>query len=37
LPDGAGYGFLEVDLSHIVSEAVYRDFEKQLAYRERHR
>ena len=37
LPDGAPYGFVEVDMSALVSDSVYRDFEKQLAYRERHR
>lgn len=37
LPDGAPYGFVEIDMSNLVSEAVYRDFEKQIAYRERHR
>jgi hypothetical protein len=26
LPSGLPYGFVEVDMSHVVSQAVYRDF-----------
>lgn len=37
LPDGASYGFVEIDMSPLVSEQVYKEFEKQISYRERHR
>ena len=37
LPDGASYGFVEIDTSPLVSDHVYRDFERQISYRERHR
>ena len=37
MPDGATYGFVEVDMSNLVSDQVYSQFEKQIAYRERHR
>ena len=38
LPDGAPYGFVEIDMSPpIVSESIYRQFEKQISYRERLR
>lgn len=38
LPDGAPYGFVEIDMSPpIVSDAVYRQFDKQMSYRERQR
>jgi hypothetical protein len=28
LPDGAPYAFVEVDLSHLISNSVYREYEK---------
>jgi hypothetical protein len=37
LPDGAPYGLVEIDMQGLVSEAVYRKFEKQLSQRERTR
>lgn len=37
LPDGANYGFVEIDMSSLVSPSVFREFEKQINYRERHR
>ncbi|CDW89218.1 zinc c3hc4 type family protein [Stylonychia lemnae] len=37
LPDGSPYGFVEVDMSSLVSESIYREFEKDISYRERHR
>jgi hypothetical protein len=37
LPDGANYGFVEIDMSALVSPCVFREFEKQINFRERHR
>lgn len=37
LPDGAPYGFVEIDMMPLVSESVYKQFEKQVSYRERQR
>jgi hypothetical protein len=37
LPDGAPYGLVEVDMTPLVSDSVYKEFEKQLGYRERQR
>jgi len=38
LPDGAPYGFVEIDMSPpIVSNAIYDKFEKQISYREKQR
>lgn len=37
LPDGAPYGFVEVDLESIVSDAVYSKFEKLITSRNKHR
>lgn len=37
LPDGAPYGFVEIDMSSVVTEAVYHKFDKQISYRERLR
>eukprot|EP00347_Sterkiella_histriomuscorum_P022185 403331374 len=37
LPDGAPYSLVEVDLSNLVSDQVYRQFNKEISYRERHR
>ena len=36
LPDGAPYGFVEIDMSPpLVGELIYEKFEKQISYRER--
>ena len=37
LPDGAAYGFVEIDMGPIVDDQVYRNFEKQLYQREKQR
>lgn len=38
LPDGAPYGFVEIDMSPpLVGELIYEKFEKQISYRERQR
>lgn len=37
LPDGAPYGFVEIDMSHLVNPAIYDKFDKQISYRERQR
>lgn len=38
LPDGAPFGFVEIDMSPpVVNEQVYNQFEKQISYRERQR
>jgi len=37
LPDGAPYGFVEVDLEGIVSQSVYSKYEKLIASRDKQR
>jgi hypothetical protein len=37
LPYGATYAFVELDLSDHVSESVYKEFRKQIEYREKQR
>ena len=37
LPDGAPYGFVEIDMSHLVNPSIYDKFDKQISYRERQR
>ena len=37
LPDGAPYGFVEIDMSNLVNPSIYDKFDKQISYRERQR
>jgi hypothetical protein len=37
LPDGAPYGFVELDLEGLVSESVYSKFEKLITSRNKQR
>ncbi len=35
IPNGANYGFVEIDLSQLVTSYVQRDFEREISYRDK--